>query len=69
MLKDVVKTQTGGTWLVIAGNCVLALVGVLQGVDWVHLVGSGASGWALAALAMANAAAHYLTGPDVTASR
>lgn len=62
------KTQTNGTWIVIGANCLLALVGVLQGVDWVHLASSNA-GWITAILAAANAAAHYFTGPDTVVSR
>lgn len=60
------KAQTQGTWIVIAANCVLALVGVMQGVDWMHVAGSSSAGWITAILAAANAAAHYLTGPDST---
>jgi hypothetical protein len=62
------KSQTSGTWIVIAANCILALVGVLQGVDWLHLVGSSTSGWVVMLLAAANAAAHYFTGPDTPVS-
>jgi len=57
------KAQTTGTWIVILANCVLAIVGVLQGVDWVTLVGSNVAGWVLAIIAAANAVAHYYTGP------
>jgi hypothetical protein len=63
------KTQTNGTWLVIAGNCLLALVGVLQGVDWVTLVGNSNAGWAMAGLAAINALAHYFTGPNALSSK
>jgi hypothetical protein len=59
------KDQTTGTWLVIAANSVIALVGVLQGVDWLHLVGPTA-GWIAAVLSAANAFAHYYSGPIVT---
>lgn len=55
------KAQTSGTWVVIAGNCLLALVGVLQGVDWITLVGNSNAGWAMAGLAAINALAHYFT--------
>ena len=61
-----VKSQTTGTWVMIAANCVLALVGVLQGVDWVHLAGTSTAGWVVMVLAAANAAAHYYTGPTVS---
>lgn len=57
-------SKTTGTWLMILCNCILALVGVLQGVDWMHLVGSQASGWIAAVLAAANALAHYYTGDN-----
>lgn len=63
------KTQTSGTWLVIGANCIIALVGVLQGVDWVTVAGSASAGWVTAILAAANAAAHYFTGPNALTSR
>lgn len=71
LLKDAaadVKPQTNGTWIVIVANCALALFGVLQGVDWVTLIGSANAGWVVALLAAANAAAHYYTGPNVNLS-
>lgn len=55
--------QTTGTWIVILCNCVIAVVGVLQGVDWLHLAGSQTAGWVAAVLAALNVVAHYYTGP------
>ena len=63
MLKDVVKSQTSGTWIVIVANCAVAVVGVLQGVDWVHVVGSASAGIVAAVIAGINILAHYYTGP------
>lgn len=60
------KTLTAGTWLVIICNCLLAVVGVLQGIDWVHVVGGQQAGWIAAALAFVNVIAHYYTGPDAS---
>lgn len=57
-----------GTWIAVAANCVLAVVGVLHGVDWVHAVGGINAGWIVAALAALNAAAHYYTGPTPPAN-
>lgn len=59
------KSQSAGTWIVIAANCALAVLGVLQGVDWVHLVGGQSAGLVAAVLAFANVLAHYYTGPEV----
>jgi hypothetical protein len=59
------QAQTTGTWIVIAANCVLAIVGVLQAVDWIHLVGSQTAGWVTMVIAAANAFAHYYTGESV----
>lgn len=55
--------QTTGTWVVILCNCVIAIIGVLQGIDWVHLAGSQTAGWVAAVLAALNVIAHYYTGP------
>lgn len=56
--------MTKGTIIVLAANCVIALIGVLQGVDWVHVVGSATAGIVVAILAALNAGAHALTGSD-----
>lgn len=56
--------MTAGTITVIVANCMLAVVGVLQGVDWVHVAGSSTAGWVTAVLAIVNAAAHAVTGAD-----
>lgn len=56
------KSQTMGTWIVIIANVALAVAGVLQGVDWVHLVGGQTAGFIVATLAAVNAIAHYYTG-------
>lgn len=64
------KAQTTGTWIAILCNCVVAVVGVLQGVDWVHVAGSSNAGWIAAILAAINLLAHYYTGtPPAPASR
>lgn len=63
------KAQTTGTWVAIAASCVLAVVGILQGVDWVTIAGSSSVGWITAILGVINAAAHYFTGPSALASR
>lgn len=63
------KAQTTGTWLVILANCVLAMVGVLQGVDWVSVAGTSSAGWIAALIGVVNAVAHYFTGPSALTSR
>lgn len=55
--------KTAGTWIMIACNCIIAVVGVLQGVDWVNLAGNQTAGWVAAVLAALNVIAHYYTGP------
>jgi hypothetical protein len=56
--------MTKGTITVLIANCVIALLGVLQGVDWVHVAGSSTAGWIVTVFAVLNAAAHALTGTD-----
>lgn len=60
---------TPGTWAAIAINCIIAVVGVLQGVDWVHLIGSSTGGWVAAVICAINAGAHYMTGGQPLALR
>lgn len=56
--------MTKGTVTVLVANLVLAIVGVLQGFDWVHVVGSSTAGWVVVVLAALNAGAHAITGSD-----
>lgn len=55
------KSQTEGTWIAIFVNCALAVLGVLQGIDWVHVVGSQTAGIIVAVISAANVLAHYYT--------
>lgn len=57
------KSQTSGTWIAIVVNCLIAVVGVLQATDFVHLVGSEKAGGIAAVLSIANICLHYFTGP------
>lgn len=56
--------MTKSTVVVIVANCILAVVGVLQGIDWIHVAGSSTAGWVAVALAGINAVAHAITGAD-----
>lgn len=56
--------MTKGTITVLVANLILAIVGVLQGFDWVHVVGSSTAGWVVVVLAALNAGAHAVTGTD-----
>lgn len=56
--------MTQGTIVVLIANCIIAVIGVLQGVDWIHVVGSTTGGWVVAILMGLNAVAHALTGSD-----
>lgn len=55
------NTDTIGALL---ANCAVAVIGVLQGVDWVHVAGSSTAGYVVAILAGLNAVAHAVTGSD-----
>ena len=56
--------MTKGTIIALVANLIIAIVGVLQGVDWVHVVGSATAGWVVMVLAVLNAGAHASTGTD-----
>lgn len=55
---------TQGTLIIMAANAVVAAVGILQGADWLHIVGPSAMIWVGVILTAINAGAHALTGPD-----
>jgi hypothetical protein len=52
---------TTGTHLALWLNGVIGILAALQGMDWVHLIGSN-GGWVRSSLALANAVAHAVTG-------
>lgn len=56
--------MTKGTIISIVVSCLLAVIGVLQGVDWIHVAGSQAAGWITAVLMGGSALLHALTGDD-----
>lgn len=60
---------TPGTLVAIIANCAVAVVGVLQGVDWVHVVGGQTAGIVVALLAGINVLAHYYTGNPPAVSK
>lgn len=53
-----------GTIVSIVINCILAVIGVLQSVDWVHIVGSQKAGLVLLVISVVNGALHAFTGSD-----
>lgn len=56
--------MTKGTIISIVVSCLLAVIGVLQGVDWVHVIGSQSGGWVVAVLMGLSALLHAVTGSD-----
>lgn len=54
-------------WAALLINLVLAILGVLQGADWINLIGTSGAGWAVAILASLNTLAHAFTpaGPGM----
>lgn len=54
---------TKGEWTSAIANGALALVGFLQGADWIHLVGPQLASWITAGVALVNTALHSFTGP------
>lgn len=54
--------KTAGTKAAIYANAVVGVLGILQGMDWVSLVGSSTAGWVALGVAVANGIAHQFTG-------